>query len=77
MQPKHAPMHIKIKHAPTIIQRGRSCRLYGKDFHNMAEASRHWGISWSWVREQVDKNQNRESFPPKARREYKRREHND
>lgn len=75
MQPKNLPMHIRIQYTPTRIQRGRTCRLYGKDFHNMAEASRYWGISWSWVREQVDNNQNREAFPPKARREY-RRKHN-
>lgn len=73
MQPKNVPTHIRIKHAPTLIQRGRACRLYGKDFHNMASAARYWDISLSWVREQVDKNQNSEEFPPKARKKYEKK----
>tara|TARA_X000001388_G_C2182477_1_gene104144 strand:+ start:356 stop:571 length:216 start_codon:yes stop_codon:yes gene_type:complete len=70
MQPKEAPCHIRIKHEPTQKQLQRECRLYGKDFINMAEAARHWKINYSWAVEQINNGWNRENFPPKARRKY-------
>ena len=68
MQPKDKPTHIRIKYEPTQKQKQVECRLYGKDFINMAEAARHWGISDSWAREQISKGWNTESFPRKARK---------
>jgi len=68
MQPKDKPTHIRIKYEPTQKQKQVECRLYGKDFINIAEAARHWGISHSWAREQISKGWNTESFPRRARR---------
>ena len=68
MQPKDKPTHIRIKYEPTQKQKQVEGRLYGKDFINMAEAARHWGISHSWAREQISKGWNTESFPRKARK---------
>ena len=71
MQPKDQPTHSRIKYEPTQKQTQTECRLYGKDFINMAEAARYWGISHSWAVEQIKKGWNTESFPSKARKNYK------
>jgi len=68
MQPRDKPMHIRIKYEPTQKQKQIQCRLYGKDFINMAEAARYWGISHSWASEQIKKGWNTESFPHRARK---------
>ena len=68
MQPKDKPKHIRIKYEPTQKQKQIQCRLYGKDFINMAEAARHWGISHSWASEQIKNGWNTESFPRRARK---------
>ena len=39
MQPKNVPCHIRIKVEPTQKQRGRACRLHGKDFKSIADAA--------------------------------------
>tara|TARA_Y100000356_G_C11182780_1_gene247792 strand:+ start:489 stop:734 length:246 start_codon:yes stop_codon:yes gene_type:complete len=65
MQPKHLHAHARVKHEPTIKVKQRVCRLYGKDFNNIAEAARYWGISYSWAIEQVNAGRNKESFPEK------------
>ena len=44
MQPKDKPTHIRIKYEPTQKQKQVECRLYGKDFHNMADAARPRGL---------------------------------
>lgn len=66
MQPKHLPMYQRLKHEPTQKHKGRTCRLYGKDFRSIAEAARYYGISWTWAREQIDKGHNTESYPTKV-----------
>ena len=71
MQPKDQPTHIRIKYEPTQKQTQTECRLYGKDFINMAEAARYWGISYAWASEQIKKGWNTESFPSKARKDYR------
>jgi len=68
MQPRDKPIHIRIKYEPTQKQKQIQCRLYGKDFINMAEAARHWGISHSWASEQIKNGWNTESFPRRARK---------
>ena len=70
MQPKDQPTHIRIKYEPTQKQTQTECRLYGKDFINMAEAARYWSISYAWASEQIKKGWNQETFPPKARKNY-------
>lgn len=70
MQPKNVPCHIRIKVEPTQKQRGRACRLHGKDFKSIADAARHWKVDYSWAAEQVNRGMNRENFPKKYRRDY-------
>ena len=65
MQPKNVPVHIRIKVEPTVKQRGRPCRLHGKDFNSIADAARYFNENYSWAAEQVQKGMNRESFPKK------------
>lgn len=71
MQPKELPCHVRIKYEPTQTQTKRICRLYGKQFRNMAEAARYWGISYAWAAEQVRNGWNQDSFPSKARKDYR------
>ena len=71
MQPKELPCHVRIKYEPTQKQKKTECRLYGKDFSNMAEAARYWGISYAWASEQIKKGWNQDSFPSKARKDYR------
>jgi hypothetical protein len=71
MQPKELPCHVRIRYEPTFKQKGRKCKLYGKTFLNMAEAARYWGITYAWATEQINKGWNQDSFPPKARKDYK------
>jgi hypothetical protein len=70
MQPKNAPCHIRIKVEPTQQQKGRACRLHGKDFKSIADAARHWNVNYSWAAEQVSKGWNKEGFPQKYRKSY-------
>lgn len=63
MQPKDLPMYARIKHEPTQKQQGVSCRLYGKDFRSIAEAARHWKISYTWARNQIINDYNRDALP--------------
>lgn len=65
MQPKNVPVHVRIKVEPTIKQRGRPCRLHGKDFKSIADAARYFNVNYSWAAEQVQKGMNRENFPKK------------
>ena len=68
MQPKELPCHVRIKYEPTQTQTKRICRLYGKQFRNMAEAARYWGISYAWAAEQVRKDGTQKAFHPKQGR---------
>ncbi len=70
MQPKNVPCHIRIKVEPTQKQRGRACRLHGKDFKSIADAARHWKVDYSWAAEQVNRGMNRENFPKKYRSKH-------
>ena len=70
MQPTNTNAHQRVKHEPTRlnqyaygVQKGRRCRLYGLDFDSIAQAARHWGISYSWAIEQINSNINRDSLP--------------
>tara|TARA_Y100001938_G_scaffold144127_1_gene218192 strand:- start:208 stop:423 length:216 start_codon:yes stop_codon:yes gene_type:complete len=65
MQPKNVPVHIRIKVEPTVKQRGKACRLHGKDFKSIADAARHWKVDYSWAAEQVSRGMNMENFPKK------------
>jgi hypothetical protein len=47
MQPKDVPCHIRIKVEPTQKQKGRACRLHGKDFKSIADAARHFNVNYS------------------------------
>ena len=73
MQPKNVPCHIRIKVEPTQQQRGRACRLHGKDFKSIADAARHFNVNYSWAAEQVNRGMNIENFPKKYRRDYVQR----
>jgi len=70
MQPKNAPCHIRIKVTPTQQQKGRACRVHGKDVKSRADAARHWNVNYSWAAEQVSKGWNKEGFPQKYRKSY-------
>ena len=35
MQPQNVNAHQRVKYEPTRIKRGRSCRLFGVDFHSV------------------------------------------
>jgi|TARA_B100001939_G_scaffold122278_1_gene106004 hypothetical protein len=72
MQPKDVPTHIRIRYEPTLKQKQKECRLYGKDFISVAEAARYWSITYAWAAEQVRNGWNQETFPPKARKNYVR-----
>tara|TARA_R100000426_G_scaffold2332_3_gene3805 strand:+ start:241 stop:381 length:141 start_codon:yes stop_codon:yes gene_type:complete len=37
----------------------------------MAEAARYWGISYAWAAEQVRNGWNQDTFPSKARKDYR------
>ena len=63
MQPQNVNAHQRVKYEPTRIKRGRSCRLFGVDFHSVAEAARYWKISYSWAKEMVHAGRNQETWP--------------
>ncbi len=63
MQPTNMTAHQRVKYEPTQLQVGKFCRLFGKDFHSVAQAARHWGISYSWAREMIDKGMHLEEKP--------------
>ena len=63
MQPKGMTAHQRVKYEPTYFQLGKPCRLFGKDFQSVAQAARHWGISYSWAREMIDKGMHEEKMP--------------
>ena len=63
MQPRNVNAHQRVKYEPTRIKRGIPCRLFGVDFHSVAEAARYWKISYSWAKEQIDECQNMNSLP--------------
>ena len=70
MQPKNVPCHIRIKGEPAQKQRGRACRLHGKDFKSIADAARYFNVNYSWAAEQVNRGMNRENFPKKYRKSH-------
>jgi hypothetical protein len=70
MQPKDVPSHIRIKYKPSYLQKGRSCRLYGKNFKSIADAARENCISYSWAKEQVNNGWNLHHRPRKERKKF-------
>ena len=63
MQPKNITANQRVKYKPTVLQTGKACRLFGEDFYSVAQAARHWGISYSWAREMIDKGMHQEAKP--------------
>ena len=70
MQPQSTNAHQRVKHEPTRlnqyaygVQKGKPCRLFGNNFDSVAQAARHWGISYSWAREMIDKGMHQEAKP--------------
>ena len=63
MQPQNINAHQRVKYEPTRMKRGRQCRLFGVDFHSVAEAARYWKISYSWAKEQIDERQTWTAYP--------------
>ena len=63
MQPKNMSAHQRVKYEPTLFQVGKFCRLFGKNFYSVAQAARHWGISYSWAREMIDNGMHQEEKP--------------
>ena len=63
MQPKNMSAHQRVKYEPTIFQVGKFCRLFGENFYSVAQAARHWGISYSWAKEMIDNGMHQEEKP--------------
>ena len=55
MHTKEVTTHVRIRYEPNFKQKGRKCRLEGKDFSNMEEEERYWKITYAWATEQVNK----------------------
>lgn len=52
------PKHLHPN--PSLKQKGKQCRLFGKDFNSMSEAARHYNISHTWVRQMVKQGYNQD-----------------
>lgn len=63
MQPRNINAYQRVKYEPTVFQVGRFCRLFGENFYSVAQAARHWGISYSWAKEMVDNGMHQEAKP--------------
>lgn len=53
------PKHLHPN--PKIIQKGRSCRVFGKDYISMSEAARDLNLSISWIKEMVNEGKHTET----------------
>ena len=63
MQPQNVNPHQRIKWEPTIKQKQIRCRLFGKDFDSVAQASRYYRISYTWAKDMVHSGRNKETYP--------------
>jgi len=57
---------------PSLQQKGVSCRLFGKDFKSMADAARHFDISYTWVREIIARGDHAETDRDSIRKQWKK-----
>lgn len=72
MQPKHLPKHLRIKYEPTQKQKGVGCRLFGEDFRSIAEAARHYNITYSWAHQMVTNGRHRDTPRDAIRKTWKK-----
>lgn len=54
----------------TITQRGRPCRLFGRDFISMSQAARYYNLSHSFTREMVNDGRHKEGDRDDIRRNW-------